>query len=96
MAGNEEMVSSISGVPKRIPIGHESNVICNDVLQTITKIIDTGSVEVSDGFGDADGEEESGGLVGVAGQKGALPTALQLIYHLTFNGVYVSHWSIVK
>lgn len=76
MAANKEMISSTAPIPVRIPIRHNANVIRNDILQAITVVIHTGSVEVPNSFGHTDGNKEGRGFEGVAGQKGAFAAAL--------------------
>ena len=91
MARNGEMISSMGSIPVRVLISKNTNIICDQTLELISREGDPRHVDVVDDIGHAYGEQKSLCFVRMASSEPASPT-LHLIKKLPFNAVDVVHW----
>lgn len=95
MARNKKMVSSIASVPIRVSTRNKVNVVLDDVLQPLARVISVRSVDVSYDIDDANRDEICNGVVRVGGCKRTFVT-FQFINELALDGINVIHWPSVE
>lgn len=67
MARNKKMVSSIASVPIRVSTRNKIDVVLDNVLQPLARVISVRSVDVLDDTDDANRDEIYNGVVRVGG-----------------------------
>lgn len=95
VAGDEEMVAAVSAVPVRMVARDEVDVVLDDVLEPVTRVVGVRPVDEPDDVDDADREEEGCSFIGAGGRERA-PAALQLVDELALDGVDVVHRALVE
>lgn len=96
MTRNEKMIGTRASVPKRVPTGDECDVVLNDVLKAVTRVICVRTVHKADYIDNANRKEEGNGLVRVASQEWAVTTTVEFVNQLSLHGVDVVHRTDVK